>query len=81
MAHTVYHEIRSPPKVPPAELEAVLLTHPAVREAGVTAIPDQEAGELPRGYVSLKEGHQATEDEILQYVAGIYLNRNYLNIS
>ncbi len=57
-------------QVPPAELEAVLLTHPAVREAGVTAVPDQEAGELPRAYVSLKEGYGVTENELIQYVAG-----------
>ncbi len=57
-------------QVPPAELEALLLTHPAVREAGVTAIPDELAGELPRAYVSLKDGQQVTEEEIEQFVAG-----------
>ncbi len=57
-------------QVPPAELEALLLTHPAIREAGVTAIPDELAGELPRAYVSLKDGQQVTKEKIEQFVVG-----------
>jgi len=33
--------------VPPAELEALLLTHPAVADAGVIGVPDEQAGEVP----------------------------------
>ena len=57
-------------QVPPAELEALLLTHPKVADAAVIGIPDDEAGEIPAGYVVLKEGQEATEDEIKQFVAG-----------
>ncbi len=35
-------------QVAPAELEAVLLAHPAVADAAVTPSPDEEAGEVPK---------------------------------
>jgi acyl-CoA synthetase (AMP-forming)/AMP-acid ligase II len=57
-------------QVPPAELEALLLTHPAVADAAVIGIPDDEAGEIPAAYVVLKEGAEATAEEIQQFVAG-----------
>ncbi|MEY2418802.1 MAG: hypothetical protein QOG90_1482 [Actinomycetota bacterium] len=56
-------------QVPPAELEALLLTNPKVADAAVIGIPDDEAGEIPAGYVVLKEGQQATEDEIKEFIA------------
>ncbi len=37
--------------VAPAELEALLLSHPNVADAGVIAIPDAEAGEVPKAFV------------------------------
>ena len=57
-------------QVPPAELEALLLTHPAVADAAVVGLPDEEAGEIPVGYVVLKEGHTATEADLREFVAG-----------
>ncbi|MEO2104917.1 MAG: AMP-binding protein, partial [Actinomycetota bacterium] len=56
-------------QVPPAELEALLLTHPDVADAAVIGIPDDDAGELPIGYVVLKEGRGTTEDDIKAFVA------------
>jgi 4-coumarate--CoA ligase len=56
-------------QVPPAELEALLLTHPAVADAAVIGVPDDEAGEIPVGYVVLKPAQEATPEEITQYVA------------
>jgi acyl-CoA synthetase (AMP-forming)/AMP-acid ligase II len=54
-------------QVPPAELEAVLLTHPAIADAAVIPYPDDEAGEVPKGIIVLKE---PTEPEaILEFVA------------
>jgi long-chain acyl-CoA synthetase len=41
-------------KVYPSVVEAVLLQHPAVREALVIGVPDAYAGEIPRAYVTLK---------------------------
>ena len=43
-------------QVPPAELEAVLLRHPDVTDAAVIGLPDEEAGEVPVGYVTLRPG-------------------------
>ena len=56
-------------QVPPAELEALLLTHPAVADAAVIGLPDDEAGELPVGYVVLKDGAGATEADIKAFIA------------
>jgi 4-coumarate--CoA ligase len=57
-------------QVPPAELEAVLLRHPDVTDAAVVGLPDDEAGEIPAGYVTLRPGSSASPDEIRQFVAG-----------
>jgi 4-coumarate--CoA ligase len=56
-------------QVAPAELEAVLLTHPAVADAAVIGLPDEEAGEIPVGFVVLKPGQSATADAIMTFVA------------
>jgi acyl-coenzyme A synthetase/AMP-(fatty) acid ligase len=42
--------------VAPAEVESVLLEHPAVRDCGVVAKPDPVAGEIPCAFVVLREG-------------------------
>ena len=57
-------------QVPPAELEALLLTHPSVADAAVIGLPDDEAGEIPVGFVVLKAGHEATDAEIMAFIAG-----------
>jgi acyl-CoA synthetase (AMP-forming)/AMP-acid ligase II len=54
--------------VAPAELEALLLTHPAVADTAVVPAPDAEAGEVPKAFVVLKG--EATPDELIAYVAG-----------
>ncbi len=57
-------------QVAPAELEALLLTHPAIADSAVIPIQDVEAGEIPKAYVVLKPGQEATAEEIMEYVAG-----------
>jgi acyl-CoA synthetase (AMP-forming)/AMP-acid ligase II len=54
-------------QVAPAELEAVLLSHPAVADAAVVPSPDDEAGEVPKAFVVLKG--EATTQELMDFVA------------
>jgi acyl-CoA synthetase (AMP-forming)/AMP-acid ligase II len=57
--------------VAPAEVEAVLLEHPAVRDCGVVARPDANAGEVPCAFVVLREGQSASgkiESELMSWV-------------
>jgi acyl-CoA synthetase (AMP-forming)/AMP-acid ligase II len=54
-------------QVAPAELEAVLVEHPAVAEAAVVGRPDEEAGEVPKAFVALSG--EASEEEIMAFVA------------
>jgi long-chain acyl-CoA synthetase len=54
--------------IAPAELEAVLLEHPAVADCAVTAMRDEEAGEVPRAYVVLRPGQESTPDELQEFV-------------
>jgi long-chain acyl-CoA synthetase len=51
----------------PREVEEVLYEHPAVQECGVIAIPDAYKGEKVKAYVVLKEGVQATEEELIEF--------------
>jgi acyl-CoA synthetase (AMP-forming)/AMP-acid ligase II len=54
-------------QVPPAELEALLLTHDCVADAAVIPCPDDEAGEVPKAFVVLKG--ETTADELMDFVA------------
>jgi acyl-CoA synthetase (AMP-forming)/AMP-acid ligase II len=56
-------------QVAPAELEALLLTYPAVSDAAVIPSPDEEAGEVPKAFVVLKPAATASAEEIIEYVA------------
>jgi len=53
----------------PAELEAVLLEHPAVGDCAVVGKPDSVAGEIPKAYVLLRGGAKATKEELIKFVA------------
>ena len=45
-------------QVAPAELEALLLTHPEIADAAVIGLPDDDSGEIPAAYVVLKPGQE-----------------------
>jgi acyl-CoA synthetase (AMP-forming)/AMP-acid ligase II len=57
-------------QVPPAELEALLLTHPKIADAAVIGLPDDDAGEIPAAYVVLRPDTEATAEEVQEFVAG-----------
>jgi fatty-acyl-CoA synthase len=52
------------------EVEQVIVRHPAVLECAVVAIPDPIYGERPKAYATLKEGKNATEQEIIDFCRG-----------
>jgi acyl-CoA synthetase (AMP-forming)/AMP-acid ligase II len=54
-------------QIAPAELESVLLSHPAVADAAVIPRNDEEAGEIPHAFVVVKA--PATADELMTFVA------------
>ncbi len=56
-------------KVFPSQVEAVLETHPAIREVLVIGVPDTYRGEVPRAYVTLQDGRSEAADDL----------RNWLN--
>ena len=52
------------------EVEQAVVSHPAVMECAVVAIPDEKWGEVPKAFVTLKPGQSATADEIIEHVRG-----------
>ena len=54
-------------QVPPAELEAVLVSHPSVADAAVVGSPDEGVGEVPKAFVVLRA--PASADELMRFVA------------
>jgi acyl-CoA synthetase (AMP-forming)/AMP-acid ligase II len=54
-------------QVPPAELEAVLVSHPKVRDAGVIGMPMDDGGETPKAFVVAEDG--VNGEELMAYVA------------
>lgn len=57
-------------QVPPAELEAILVSHPEVLDAAVVGRPDEEAGELPTAFVVTKSD-TITEKKLQDFIAGM----------
>jgi acyl-CoA synthetase (AMP-forming)/AMP-acid ligase II len=53
-------------QVPPAELEAVLVSHPKVKDAGVIGVPMDDGGEAPKAFVVAED---VDADELMAYVA------------
>jgi len=56
-------------QVPPAELEALLVTHPAVNDAAVIGVPDDEAGELPKAFIVAAPNSTPTLDELQAFMS------------
>ena len=56
-------------QVPPAELEALLITHPLIADVAVIGVPDEAVGELPKAFVQLMPGAAVTLDEVQAFVS------------
>lgn len=57
-------------KVFPSQVEDILYTNEAVREAIVLGVPDSYLGERPKAFVTLNEGAETTGDELLKWLNG-----------
>lgn len=57
-------------QVPPAELEALLLTHPEISDAAVIPFPDKQVGQFPMAYVVRKAGTNLSEKAVMDFIAG-----------
>jgi fatty-acyl-CoA synthase len=52
------------------EVEQAVMSHPAVLEAAVIAVPDEKWGEVPKAFVTLKPQQSLEEGELIEYVRG-----------
>lgn len=55
-------------QVPPAEIEALLLTNEKIKDAAVIGKPDEAAGELPMAFVVKQSNIQLTEEDVINFV-------------
>jgi acyl-CoA synthetase (AMP-forming)/AMP-acid ligase II len=56
-------------QVPPAELEALLVTHPEVNDVAVIGTPDESAGELPKAFIVRSPGSAVSAEDLQAFVA------------
>ncbi len=56
-------------QVAPAELEALLITHPKITDVAVIGLPDDEAGEIPKAFVTVAPGETLTLEEVQALVS------------
>ncbi|HKI99671.1 MAG TPA: AMP-binding protein [bacterium] len=57
-------------QVAPAELEALLLSHPAIADVAVIPSPDEEAGEVPKAFVVRRaDNGSPSAEEVMAWVA------------
>jgi fatty-acyl-CoA synthase len=54
----------------PTEIEELLYKHPAILEAAVIGVPDEKWGEVGKAIVSLKKGHDITEEALRLFLDG-----------
>lgn len=59
--------IRGGENIYPREIDEVLYQHPAIASAAVVGVPDELYGEEVAGFVVLREGSEATEEEVIEF--------------
>ena len=57
-------------KVWPSEVESTLYKHPAIQEACIIGIPDEQRGETAKAFVVLREGEDASAEDIIEWSKG-----------
>ncbi len=57
-------------QVPPAELEALLLSHPKIMDAACIGVNDQDGEEIPKAFVVAAPGSDLSAEEVMDFVAG-----------
>jgi acyl-CoA synthetase (AMP-forming)/AMP-acid ligase II len=55
-------------QIAPAELEALLMEHPSVMDSAVIPKRDDEAGEIPKAFVLVKEGQEVSTQDLMRFV-------------
>jgi acyl-CoA synthetase (AMP-forming)/AMP-acid ligase II len=55
-------------QIAPAELEALLMEHPAVMDSAVIPKRDAESGEVPKAFVLLRQGQDASIEDLMRFV-------------
>jgi len=58
----------------PAEIESFISAHPKVKMVQVVGVPERRLGEVGAAYIELKEGEEATEEEIIGFCKGRMAN-------
>jgi 4-coumarate--CoA ligase len=56
-------------QVPPAELEAVLLSHPQIADAAVVGLAEPDVGEIPVAFVVIREPDSLSAEDVMEFVA------------
>ncbi len=56
-------------QIAPAELEAVIMEHPAVEDCAVVGIPEENLGEIPKAFIVRRDGYRLEPEEIVRFVS------------
>ena len=67
-------------QVPPAELEALIITHPKVADVAVIGVADEEAGEIPKAFVVAMPDQTVTLEELQELVGEHLVNYKQIRL-
>ncbi|MBQ9918534.1 MAG: 4-coumarate--CoA ligase family protein, partial [Microbacterium sp.] len=56
-------------QIAPAELEALLLSHPKIQDAAVIGVLDEDKQEIPKAFVVVAPGAELTPEDVMAFVA------------